>query len=99
MATVDLNQTFTTKDVAALLASKDDSQNRQLRVGTDGIAFISDDVGARNLTDIAFRLETWDRGNGYVGAEAANDPEWVARIEAVLRKNWPNPTDSYIDGY
>lgn len=97
--TLDLNQPFTTQDVASLLGSKDDSQNRQLRVTTAGIASLSDDVGNRNLNGVAFRFETWDRGNGYVGAKAAADPKWVGRIEAALRKNWPIPSDAYIDNF
>jgi hypothetical protein len=35
---INLNQLFTTKDVQKLLASKDDSQNRQLRVTSKGVA-------------------------------------------------------------
>jgi hypothetical protein len=33
-----LGRSYTTQDVAALLASKDDSQGRSLRVDTNGIA-------------------------------------------------------------
>jgi hypothetical protein len=94
---IDLNKPFTTQDVARLLASKDDSDHRQLRVTKQGIAFLSDDVGLDNIEDLAFRLETWGAGNGYVGPEAASDAHFVGRIEKALRTNWPNPSDTYID--
>ena len=94
---LDLNKPYTTQDVADLLASKDDSKPRQLRVDTHGIARISDDYAAMNLAGLAFRGETWDAGNGYTGAAAAADAKWVAQVEDMLRANWPNPTSSYID--
>lgn len=97
--TLDLNTTYTTRDVAALLASKDDSQGRSLRVDTNGIAYLSDDLGAANTQGVALRFETWDAGMGYVGPAAAQDPEWVARIEKALRANWPNPKSSYLDSF
>lgn len=94
---LDLNKTYTTQDVADLIASKDDSQPRQLRVDTQGVARISDDYGNLNLGGLAFRCETWDAGNGYTGAQAAADPKWVEKVEGILRANWPNPKSSYID--
>lgn len=94
---IDLNKPFTTQDVADLLASKDDSKNRQLRVTNSGIAFLSDDVGAENIEGLAFRLETWVAGNDYTGVNASNDKEFVGRIERALRDNWPNPNGTYID--
>ncbi len=94
---IDLNQPFTTKDVKALLASKNDGEHRQLRVSADGIAFLSDVVGNIDTDDLAFSVETWSAGNGYVGQEAANDLNWVNKVEAILRENWPNPTDTFIE--
>jgi hypothetical protein len=94
---IDLTQPFTTADVANLLASQSDTQNWQLRVTSTGIADLSSTVGASNIAGLAFRLETWLAGNGYVGAKAAADPSFVARIEKVLRANWPNPSSTYID--
>jgi hypothetical protein len=96
---IDLNKPFTTQEVARLLASKDDSDHRQLRVTKQGIAFLSDQVGLDNTEDLAFRLETWVAGNGYVGHEAASDVDFVKRIEKALRDNWPEPTATYIDLY
>lgn len=94
---IDLTKPFTTIDVANLLASQSDTQNWQLRVSSAGIADLSSTVGSANIGSLAFRLETWLAGNGYVGMEAAADPAFVARIEKVLRDNWPNPSSTYID--
>jgi hypothetical protein len=85
------------ENVRKLLASKDDSRHRQLRVTSDGIAFISDDIGNLNLDGILFRFETWFAGNGYCGPEAAADDAYVREIYEDLKTNWPNPKDSYID--
>lgn len=94
---IDLTQPFTTSDVANLLASQSDTQDWQLRVTSAGIADLSSTVGSSNIKGLSFRLETWLAGNGYVGAEAAADPAFVARIEKVLRDNWPSPSSTYID--
>lgn len=88
---------FTIEGVRQLLASKDDSENRQLRVPHDGIAFISDKIANIDTEELCFRLETWDRGNGYVGLSASQDEEWVKRIYTCLAKNWPTPKSSHID--
>lgn len=94
---INLNQPFTTDDVKALLASTDDSVHRQLRVDANGTAFISDVVGNIDKEGLAFVSDTLSAGSGYVGAEAANDSKWVARVEKALRENWPNPTSDFID--
>lgn len=94
---LDLNQPYTTQDVAKLIASKDDSQPRQLRVSKAGIAEISDLYGNLQTEGLAFRMGTWDAGNDYTGPAAAADPKWVATVEETLRNNWPNPSSSYID--
>jgi hypothetical protein len=83
--------------VKALLASKDDSKSRQIRISKNGYAFLSDDIANRNLEDIAFRLETLEAGNGYVGIVASQDDEWVQRIYNVLKENWPKPNGTYCD--
>ena len=94
------NQTqFNFKGVSQLIVSKDDSQDRQLRVDTNGIAYISDEVANENLTNLSFRFETWDTGDKNTGLEASQNIQWVNRIYEALKKNWPNPTKTYIDMY
>lgn len=90
---------FTPAGVKALIASKDDSEDRQLRITVDGIAYLSDTVGADDLGGILFRFETWDKENDYVGVKASNDAEWVARIYKALKENYPTPMQTYIDIY
>lgn len=101
LMTIDLNEPeeLTLEQVRKLIASCDDSVHRQLRVTQGGTVFISDTVGASHLEGIALRLETWVAGNDYLGVKASQDNEWVQRIYNVLRRNWPEPTDSYLDNY
>lgn len=94
---INLSEKFTIEDVANLLASKDDSQYRQLRVTKNGIAYISDEVGADNIDGLAFRFETWDAGNDYCGVKASRDTSWVRRVYDDLKENWPSPKSAYID--
>ena len=54
-------------------------------------------VGAEDIDNLCFRLETWSAGNGYVGPDAANDDEWIDRVYDVLQENWPDPKSQYID--
>ncbi|WP_432263329.1 hypothetical protein [Cupriavidus sp. TMH.W2] len=99
MATIDLNTpgALSLKSVADLLASGDDSTHTQLRVSSAGIASLSKTVGNVNTGGLAFRLETWTAGNGYVGQAAAADAKWVKRVHDVLQANWPTPSSTYID--
>ena len=99
--TLNLNkpEELTLERVRQFIASCDDSADRQIRVTKAGIAFISDTTGAADIEDIAFRLETFDAGSGYFGDDAASDDEWVASIQNVLKKNWPQPSSSYIDAF
>lgn len=98
---IDLNDPnqFTLDGVKALIASADDSKNHQLRVTNTGMAFLSNDVGNIATNNLAFRFETWDEGNDYVGLSASQDNEWVSRIYKALKENWPNPKHSYIDEF
>lgn len=88
---------FTLVNIKRLIASSDDSINRQLRVTKDGHAFISDAVGNENLDNILFRFETWCMGNSYCGKEASEDERYVKEVYYNLKDNWPNPKSSYID--
>jgi len=98
---INLNkpEEFTLEAMQQLIASKNDSENRQLRVSKEGKAFISDKVGHEDIEDLAFRLETWDAESDYVGNDASLDEKWVKRIYDCLKKNWPKPTEAYIDIY
>lgn len=95
---IDLNDhKFTLEDVRKIIASKDDSKDRQLRVTKEGIAYISDITGAEDKDNLSFRAETWDEGNGYTGVRAASDDDWVARVYKCLKDNWPQPIARVVD--
>jgi len=88
---------FTLDNVRLLLASKDDSAHRQLRVSDDGVAYLSDDVGNRKLDGVRFRFETWNAGNGYCGADAASKHDYVKTVFNDLKCAWNKNLTGYID--
>lgn len=96
---IDLNdpEQFTRDNVAKLLASVVDDRHWQLRVKKSGIAYMSQVVASDDIDDLAFRFETWCRGNSYVGEAAAGDDRWVGHVFAELSKNWPVPTTTFVD--
>lgn len=98
MFTIDLNnpEEFTRESVARLIGSVLDTQHWQLRVTKDGIAYLSDVVGKEEIQDLAFRFETWCRGNNYVGFQAAHDDVWVGHVYQDLKDNWPRPYSTFI---
>lgn len=85
---------FTIENVKALIASGDDSINTQFRVTDDGLLFISEVVGNKELDGILFRFET--NVAGHVGEGASKNNLWVERIFTALTDNWPNPTSKLI---
>jgi hypothetical protein len=99
MFTIDLNDPhqFTRENVAKLIGSQLDTQNWQLRVTKQGIAYLSSITGSRDIDALAFRFETWGFGNNYVGFQAAHDERWVNQVFEDLTENWPSPKDSLID--
>ena len=96
---IDLNDPddLSIDNVRCLIASGSDDTHTQLRVTPSGIAYLSKVVGNIDTEGLAFRLETWIAGNGYVGTKAAEDTEWVTKLHECLKSNWPNPISTYID--
>jgi hypothetical protein len=88
---------LTLESVKCLVASGTDDTDTQLRVTSNGVVFLSKTVGNIDIDGLAFRLETWIAGNGYVGKAAAEDLEWVEKIYECVKNNWPNPNSTYID--
>jgi hypothetical protein len=99
LAAINLKDTeqLTYDNVAKLIGSVTDDRHWQLRVTKDGVAYLSEIVGADDIGDLTFRMETWCAGNGYVGPQAALDETWVNRVLKDLQQNWPRPESSYID--
>ena len=97
---IDLNNPseFTLEKVAAMLAAGNDAKMNQVRVTLDGVAYLSEGiVGNQQIDGLAFRLETFVAGNGYVGPGVADSRDFIDRIFRVLKKNWPTPSSTYID--
>jgi hypothetical protein len=99
MTTIDLTDpdALTLDSVRRLLASKDDSDHRQLRVNEAGVAYLSDDVGFENLDGVRFRLATFSAGAGYTGPEAAADDDFVQRVLDALKRHWSDGTRGYVE--
>lgn len=99
MFELDLNNpaVFTIDGVRQLIASHDDSVDRQLRVTRDGYAVITDHDGPDDMDDYVLRCETWDAGNGNSGVQAARDTDRMERIYRELKRNWPTPQVRVLD--
>lgn len=98
---INLNDpgSLTVDSVKDLIASKDDSADRQIRVMDNGDVVLSDDIGSQNLTGVRFRLDTLNAGNGYVGKAAAGDQSWVGRVHRAIEEHWKDGTRGYVDLY
>ena len=88
---------LTYDSVRALLASKDDRTHRQLRVTTNGIAFLSDDVE----TEIWRESYSGSR-HGTLATDIAvikrlQNDKWVRSVHEDLIENWPNQKSNFID--
>ena len=71
-----------------LIAEGDEKHNNQIRVTKDGMVYLSQDiVAAEQMDDIAFRFETFDAGNDYVGKTASEDDNLVKPIFNALNKS------------
>ena len=47
-----------------------------------------------NSNVVKFRLETFNRGNGYVGLEAVKDKRWMERLFIALDQAWKVATET-----
>lgn len=88
---------FTIHNIRRLIASRPDDVRCQLRVTTEGKAYLSEVVGDVGTGGLAFRFDTWLADSGRKGLKASEDEEWVLLIYNCLKSNWPNPSSSYID--
>ncbi|MBL4898630.1 MAG: hypothetical protein JKX76_03160 [Colwellia sp.] len=88
---------ITIDNVRRLIASGDPSKHAQIRVKKNGELYLSLIVGGDDTNDLAFRLETFSAHSDNVGKDAAKCKKWVQRIYNAITKNWPIPTDEYIE--
>jgi hypothetical protein len=94
------------EQLAQLLAECDDNAGHHIIwVDYEGNVFI--DMVPNNLTPAGwaeqnwglykFRFETAQKGNGYVGKEAAKDKEYVKNELESLIEHWKSGETGYID--
>ncbi|MFC6282794.1 MULTISPECIES: hypothetical protein [Polaromonas] len=109
---MNLNANPSITDLKDLIASANDSAGHHiLWVDTQGDVYLNcldGDLSPVGFEDkvskvLKLRYETFERGSGYMGPEAALDEAWVGRLFRSLVKEWqdrPSGTDSeYIDEY
>lgn len=91
--------TLTLEELKQIIANGDDTHDNQIRCTKEGMVFLSEDiVGADDIDNIAFRFETFDAGNDYVGHNAANDEKFMARIyKAIIDYRDSGCKRTYID--
>lgn len=81
-------RTITLEQFRQLIANGDDTHDNQIRVTKNGMVYLSCIVGATQLHDVAFRFETFDAHNGYVGKTASEDKSYVKSLFNALKGNW-----------
>src|SRR5215475_6979636 len=95
---MNLNAAPTKEQLQQLLAQYDDRAGDHV-LWVDDRGDVSITQVPRGLTAEAFersspamrlRCETFEKGNEYVGPEAAGDDEWVSRLFETLVREWPN---------
>lgn len=91
------------QDFSSLLASVDDEADHHvLWVNTSGQVFLEPSGGLSptdfdNKPGFKFRWETMARGNGYCGANAASDMNYVRKQLAEVKADWSQGKTGYVD--
>lgn len=92
-------ETLSREQLVELIKNGDDSYDNQIRVTKDGTIFLSRIVGAEDISNLRFRFETCDAGNGYVGPEAADDDKYINDLYNGLIKTWQSNRTGYVDDW
>jgi len=91
--------------LASVLSQCDDNAaDHVLWVGHDGQVHLdalprgvtANSFAALNEPDIKFRLDTFQRGDGYVGPAASKDQIWINRLFVALDRLWANDTKGLV---
>lgn len=88
---------LTIDQVRNMISNADDMINNQIRVTKTGNVYVSTVVGAKDISDLKFRYETYLAGNGYVGLKAAADNKYIQNLYNRLRRDWRLGNSGYID--
>jgi hypothetical protein len=93
---MNLDNAPTTEELSQLLAPCNDSAGHHVlwvsRAGEVNVSCVSPDLpsGSFDQThpDMQLRYETFQRGNEYVGPDAAGDEEWISELFNSLLNEW-----------
>ena len=108
---MNLNQNPTKEQLKSILAAAEDGEDHHIlwvdNTGTVRVTPLGDDINPvgweTKYPSTAFRYETFQVGNGYVGAEAGADDSHVDRLYRSLVKEWsgwqPSHGAQYIDHF
>jgi hypothetical protein len=91
------NNDFSVAGVKKLLASKDDSSHRQMRVSHDGRVGLYNYEGRPDSGEFKFWFEVWCGGNDYSGSKASNNSDYVNRVHFDLKNAWQNDSIGLVD--
>jgi hypothetical protein len=105
---MNLKDNPTIEDLKQLVANQEDdrydhilyvTKNGDVHFSKLGPGLVPADWANKNKDNYQFRLESFHRGNGYVGPEAAKDDDWVFRLMNALVLNWQKKNVGYIDDF
>ncbi|MEB2498545.1 hypothetical protein [Burkholderia cenocepacia] len=108
---MSLNNSPSIEELRAVFAAADDDQgHHMLWVDTSGqvhLSVLPEELGPigfeQSQPTMRMRYETFQQGNGYVGAEAAADDGFMGDVLAALVKYWGGKhmpgRVTYMDGY
>lgn len=103
---MNMNQNPTITDLAAILKQCDDKSSHHIMwvdfAGNVQVSQVPEELSPigfiQTLGDqVKFRYETWVRGNGYVGPEAATDQRFLEQELKYLKRDWDSNATGYID--
>jgi len=52
-----------------------------------------------NASEIKFRLDAFQRGDGYVGPAASKDAIWINRLFVAIDRLWANETTGLVKSF
>ncbi|WP_156375769.1 hypothetical protein [Methylobacterium sp. Leaf125] len=90
-------QTITYLSVRALIASEEDSADKNIFILSDGSVAILHQIGARSSNVTRVKLELSNGGNRRWGAKAVRDSDWIIKIHDELLRQVPNQHKGFIE--
>lgn len=89
-----------------LIAAQNDSEGHHI-LWVDNLGDVHCEVLPSDLTpagwdkkmegNFKFRMESYVRGNGYVGPEASRDDDWMSLLYSKLLEKWSSNTRGLAD--